>query len=47
MMHKFGRVWWDDVDGEVFEDEPEEDDGDGSYYLDLEIDEEIERRLSR
>lgn len=43
MLHSFGRVYWDDVTGDVFEDEENDYDDDG-YFVDLAVDEEIERR---
>lgn len=43
MLQRFGRVYWDDVTGDVFEDDEDDRDDDG-YFVDLAVDEEIERR---
>lgn len=43
MLQRFGRVFWDDVTGDVFEDDEDDRDDDG-YFVDLAVDREIERR---
>lgn len=41
MIQSFGRFYWDDETGDVFEDDEDDDD---DYNVDLEIDRLIEQR---